>query len=429
MSKHKPTIVFIVVIGCCCGNYGVDSYKRTPCTGSAASQFQFPGCYIPDMNTSLLLSEASFLMAHNAATGYIQKGSTGSAGLTWRYSKNQVGSVYEQLNNGARALDLRPKLLANGTVIFQHDAINIFVSFERLLTDAVNWCGENNDELVLLLPSNFAYQSSTNDNTLVSAVSSIYNKLGITYAHCNAVYGLTVAKTMELAALPSGGFLLALDGQDYYGTFCGKSNWVQSQLVMCRNASYNCVSSSEPLKALKSYVVQSANNDATDDFSILGPPVNLYNTPFNEIQALWQVDTYSAASGVSRLSSILDDNTESKINQYMVKLIHGDLLNAISLFAVDNVALNGNAMLSVLRNTCGQSDLEEPSCGQDLSLPRMAHFHISRPLWLVLMNALVLGVVIVAICRKEDKRLFFTLVARCTSPGRCSKHSFPPSIE
>ena len=69
----------------------------------------------------------------------------------------------------------------------------------------------------------------------------------------------------------------------------------------------------------------------------------------------------------------------------MVTLAYNGDFNAISIFALDNVALNGNAMFSVLRNACGQSVSETVDgssssssasqtsmpCGQDLELPEM----------------------------------------------------------
>eukprot|EP00978_Attheya_sp_CCMP212_P021641 scaffold63484_cov47-Attheya_sp.AAC.2 len=421
----------------------VDSYNRKPCTFAMRAQFQFPDCFVPAMNSDdLLLSEASFVLSHNAATGYIQRASATSYGasLTRAYSKNQVGTAYDQLNNGARALDLRPRLLSNGTVMFQHDSINIFVAFETLISDVARWCTDNanDEELVLLLPSHFAYQTSDyNDdggeggNSMVSAMSRIYQKYGINYLHCSEIYGLTVAEAMELAALPTGGYLLALDGQDYYGTFCGKDNWVEESLITCRNAysSINCAApnvkddTKEPFASLKEYVLASANNEATDSTSILGPPADLETYPFNEIQALWQVDATSAAAGVSRLSSILNDNTESRVNERMVGLIYSSSFKAISLFAVDNVAVNGNALLSVLRNTCGQSTLED-ACGQDLNMPKMTHFRISKQMWLFLIASFMGAWAMFVICRKEDKRMMLTFLTRTFEHAKASVLNF-----
>lgn len=128
-----------------------------------------------------------------------------------------------------------------------------------------------------------------------------------------------------------------------------------------------------PMQMLKEYVLASANNDETDDSETLGPPADLEAYPFNEIQALWQVSAKSAATGLAHLSSLLEDNRRSQVNAEMVDMIWEGDFSAISLFAIDNVHLNGNAILSVLRNTCGQSDID--ACGQDVAKPKMTYLH------------------------------------------------------
>jgi hypothetical protein len=351
----------------------VYSYERKPCTHSIRHQFQFPDCYVPDLDPSQLLSSASFLFSHDSATGYLQKGFPSS--VISLYAKNQIGTVYHQLNDGARALDVRPKLLHNGTVVLHHGAITIPVSLERLVMDALTWCTDNPDELVLILHSNMAYEFSnvTNDGgeSALTALSQVYEALGVPYVECGDVYGLTVEDTMELAVLPNGGYLLALDRHDFYSSFCGKMNWVKDQVVTCYpNGTLPCTKKNSPVfEDLREYMLASTNAEPSDDSSTLGPPASLDMYPFNEIQALWQVDGHSAAMGITKLSSLIDDNTKSHINAKLVDMVYEGDFQAISLLAVDHVQLNGNALLSVLRTTCGQSGLDE--CGEQISKPQM----------------------------------------------------------
>lgn len=396
------------------------AYKHPHCDRARRAQFQFPDCYVPSHSDSILFQDASFLMSHDAATGYIHPGDL--RGLTWPYAKNQVGSVYQQLDDGARALDLRPKLLVNSTIIFQHGS-NIPVSLEQVVSEVVQWCGEkgNEDELVLLLPSNFQYEHSSSSSanlTMPSAMRTVYEKLGVTYLHCNAVYGLTMGQVKELSLLASGGYLLALDGQDYDGTFCGKTNWISDQIVTCwgnfsKTAhTKSCRASAQPLQRLFSYVLASANNPSTDDRTVLGPPSNRYEYPLNEIQALWQVDSYAAVAGLAHFSSILQDNRQSQVNQHMVELIHsGQFQNPISIFAVDNVALHGNALLSVLRTACGQSDLD--TCGPQLDAPRMACIHVSTRLIVgILLSVYLLWLLVWVGVKLGNSRIMKTFLSR-----------------
>ena len=231
-----------------------------------------------------------------------------------------------RIYDGARYLDLRPKLFANGTVIFKHGSlVSIPVSLEQLVSEAVHWCGEASiqDELVLLLPSIFLYEygsaTETATATMFSAMSTIYEKYGVTYLHCSAVSGLTIAQVKEISLLATGGYLLALDGQDYYGTFCGKTNWISDQIVTCWGSSSNsstaksCRTNQKLLQDLFSYALASANNPSTNDVTVFGPPSDRYNYPLNEIQALWQIDSRSAAIGLVHFSSILEDNRQRSV--------------------------------------------------------------------------------------------------------------------
>ena len=340
-------------------------------------------------------------MSHDAATGYMKRSSPKAL-----YAKNQIGTVYEQLNNGARALDVRPKLLNNGTVVTHHGAVGISVTLETLVTDAIRWCNDNQDELVLIFHGNLAYQNITpSADTAVEALSEVYDSLGVTYVECGDVYGLTVQETMELASLSSGGYLLALDRHDAYASFCAKTNYITDQIVTCYpNLTLPCTNSNSPaLRDLKNYVLASTNNDATDSSSTLGPPASLDTYPFNMIQAIWQVDTHSATLGIAHLSSIIDDNTKSKINSRLVDWVYDGEFNSISLLMVDQVALNGNALLSVLRNTCGQSELEQ-TCGYEIPKPRLKRMSMSTlSFFVAVLFYLALGIGIAVLLRHYQK--------------------------
>jgi hypothetical protein len=372
----------------------VDSFTRDPCTRAVSSQFQFPDCYLPDLNQDLLLSQASFLMSHDSGTGYINPKSS----FHWLYSKNQIGTAYDQLQSGARALDVRPKLLKNGTLVLQHGLVELHTPLATLVKDALQWCDDNPDELVLLLTNDLQYASANDDdtyyyfssngtnddssdysNSAVKALSALYQSLGVPYHACEDVSGLTVGEVMQLSRLSGGGHILALDRHDNYASFCGKSNWVQSKLITCypQNSSQNCLQrGAEPLTSLRQYMLDSANNPATDDSSMLGPPSDLEHYPFNEIQALWQVDVHSAISGLKHFSSILHDNEASDLNKAVARMIYYEQFHSISLLALDNVNFLGNAVFSLLRTQCTQSSITP--CGHDLPPPKMLRIYMSE---------------------------------------------------
>ena len=421
-------VVILSIIACCCNistnrtrtttsSVFVLGYHHNTCTSDRAKQFQFADCYIPNLADDLLLKDASFVMSHDSGTGYLQRNQQGvmttiNGAIINLYTKNQLGTVYQQLDDGARALDVRPKLLTNGTIILHHGAVPIGVALETLVSDAIRWSNDNPNELVLILHSNLVYPTisssssssssgqynnnddendndNDNDNddyndaivpsadTAVTALSQVYDNLGVTYVQCSDLYELTVGEAKELSALSSSssssssgggggekqGYLLAMDRHDAYAGSCAKQNYVENSIVTCYSNQDDILPCTDRKsiqhQRLKEYAMSSANNEPTDNNSILGPPVSTYYYPFNEIQTLWQVDGISAALGVSHVSSIIDDNTKSHVNARIVDWIYDDSnnFNTISLLVVDHVKLNGNALSSVLRNRCGQSEL------------------------------------------------------------------------
>lgn len=349
---------------------------------------------LPPLENDLLLSQASFLMSHDAATGYLPPRQLISR-ATNLYAKNQLGNAAQQLQHGARALDLRPRFLNNGTVTFHHGSIPIPVTLEQLLRDVLEFATQHPDELILLFHFLPSMESSNLPDTPVNILSKIYQSMGIPYLSCSDIVGLTVGEAMSLAATTTNNgtttaHVLALDPQDDYLSSCVKMNYVGDSIVTCYPKATQtngdddtaiATSSSIPpctkpkisptSQALQYYCMASANNAPTDSTFELGPPASLDTFPFFAIQALWQVDTHAAATGISHLSSLLDDNTKSHINAKVVDWVYQGIFHNISLLMVDHVQLNGNAILSVLRTQCGQSSLDV--CGKDLSKPRLQH--------------------------------------------------------
>jgi|EP00970_Alexandrium_tamarense_P007589 hypothetical protein len=130
------------------------------------------------------------------------------------------------------------------------------------------------------------------------------------------------------------------------------------------------------LNALRSYVKASTNNEPTDNSNELGPPADYLTYPFNQIQGFWQVDASSVQVGLMHESTLLDDNRVSQVNAEMVRMAYNNEFDSVSIFSMDNVALNGNAMFSVLRNQCDQSAISNDddglhACGQQLVMPQM----------------------------------------------------------
>lgn len=183
--QQSSQMVFFTVIAIL---HRTTAYHRAPCTStSVRRQFQYSDCYAPRLNPSIPLSQASFVMAHDAATGYLpevsqkdldnikaysEKKHTNhrwngiSKDLLALYGKTQLGTVYDQLNDGARALDLRPKMYTNGTIGFHRGSLVDIplsaVTLGKLLDDAKQWCKNNPKELVIIFHSQMVHEAGYN---------------------------------------------------------------------------------------------------------------------------------------------------------------------------------------------------------------------------------------------------------------------------
>lgn len=376
---------------------GVHSFQHIDCHRQLRKEFQYPNCYLPSLDPDLLLSDAHFLYAHNAATGYIRP-ELSKTGLSSSYSKTQVGSIYQQLQHGARALDLRPLLLNNGTVVFQHDAIRIAVSLTQVVREIITWCSENPDEIVLGLPNH--YLAVDDDMDVYTAVTSVLDDSGIPYLTCEQVYGWTIGEFQNSIALETGGYFGVILSES--GRSCAKENWDAS--ITCYSSGHRCTNGGN-WDLVLDYMLQVANNDANDDE--LGPSSDLETYPLFENQGLWQVDGTSVVQGTARFSTLLRDNKISRINERVVDLVYDQKLESISLLAVDNVAIHGNALLSVLRSQCGQTLADQ--CGPELPKPRLQHYYIRW--YYVLLGAYVVWFAVSVVYFKRP-RILYTAWAR-----------------
>ncbi|KAL7513248.1 hypothetical protein ACHAXN_010296 [Cyclotella atomus] len=399
------------------------AYHRSPCTYSTRRQFQFEHCYVPNLNPNLKLSDASFVMSHNSATGYLNARRSGNnkennisyvspgtkTAMTNRvlslYGKTQVGSAYNQLNNGARALDLRPKIYANNSIGFHH--------------------GDLIDVPLASIDLDIETEDGGSMYYGIDAMRQVYDTGDVPYYSCEELSNLTVAEAMDmsdLSRLGGVGYLLAVDRHDIYASFCGKANWLQDRLVTCYSTeNYNQQSNTfiqctdlkkygqYKLTLLKSYTKASANNEPSDNAYELGPPSNTYWYPFNQIQAFWQVDTPSVQLGIMHGSLLLDNNRISRVSEEMVRMVYNQEFDSVSLLAIDNVALTGLALFSVLRNACGQStvdtDEEVPPCGRELSMPRMSSSRTLPIFWHITL-CIVYGTMLALVIAMMVYRLF-----------------------
>ena len=158
-----------------------------------------------------LLREKKFLLAHDAATGYV--GDDVEGPQIKAQEKNFVG----QLNCGARALDLRLGFqLSGGPLQFHHGPIYMEEqTVANTMPGVMQWAADHPTELTILLLSHcFTGTTSTGCDT---AFSKPFTDLGIhVITSSQELLNMTVSEAEEFAALSNGGKLLATFADDSF---------------------------------------------------------------------------------------------------------------------------------------------------------------------------------------------------------------------
>jgi hypothetical protein len=118
---------------------------------------------------------------------------------------------------------------------------------------------------------------------------------------------------------------------------------------------------------------------------------------------------------MSHFSSILHDNEASNVNEMVMDMLYDNELHSVSLLALDNVAKNGNAILSVLRNACGQSIITDTDqCGAALPKPNVRYRNsLANPqLWMGVCVALYAAWLLYSAVQWQRPKLLYTAYAR-----------------
>ncbi|CAE8603235.1 unnamed protein product [Polarella glacialis] len=188
----------------------------------------------------ILLNSAPFLYSHNAGTGLGMSGCLGKGeeracnpGGHDPYTQpsdtqTQQGSLADQLNCGARALDLKLAQY-DGKVIFHHDwatsmgEINLpgKMNFTSSMVDVISWASQHPDELVMLIFNHcMNFNKSTSEvidcyapffaNKVQELGINIVPGLGGPTCHSGTGTGMTLEAAKKAATLPGGGMLLAV---------------------------------------------------------------------------------------------------------------------------------------------------------------------------------------------------------------------------
>ena len=305
----------------------------------------------PLLADARLLNEHPFVMAHDAATTYLD------GGVVVHWAKTQGdGGFSKLLNCGARAFDTRPALNKKGALVFHHGSVLIEHDLGDALDEIVSWSnsrGPNatSDDLILLSTWDCAGGDACN-----AATRTALAERNITLIDdCGALAKLTVDEAFARAALPGGGAALAVWGclADHYdesvacsgfgskGQARGAASTAASAAATVGGSGleYTCYNDSSskafPLDRMWDYL---------GNVSAAGPPAD--GTLWSH-QALWQETDASVAVGVLHGSSLLLDEERSGLNALLAQRLESGAWAAssgLNLVEVNHVCDGGEQL-------------------------------------------------------------------------------------
>lgn len=295
-------------------------------------------------------------------------------------------TIFFHISGGARVFDARPAMNDQGELVWHHGSIVVNYTFVDSLNEVIEWCGNNQDELVLMSISDCT-GDGCND-----AVNEALQNANVPYiTSCSWFENATLANTRVEAAISNGGQLLAINGD------CGYMNYVpavacsgynktslENKIAKCLEQSEtNNLVSSENIELLTQCaeefrdeyevlikqsklpkVYRCYDDDTTNAFPLgrifdyLDGVSTSYGTQLQgkmwQMQAIWQETDESVVLGTLVRSSLLEDEERSSLNAKLVASVDAGRWNQISLLEVNNVCDNGPELFTSLRNWWAQ---------------------------------------------------------------------------
>mmetsp|Transcript_26401 Transcript_26401/g.42803 ORF Transcript_26401/g.42803 Transcript_26401/m.42803 type:complete len:577 (+) Transcript_26401:230-1960(+) len=283
------------------------------------------------------LWEYPMIYSHNAATGYL-----GNGGVVNRFGKNQEGNLYQQLQCGARALDIRPKIVG-GEIYFYHGKAFIEVNFDTLLTNIIYWLAleGDQDDLVLVI-----IKLCSGDDCM-GRVRRKLEQWGLPFFEsCHDLESMTFrqAQGMGYRGRSGGPSLLIMSDCTSWNydpsvrcyltpSWMGRRRALQDS----RGLFYDkCIDGDhKPFNKLKAHIKYHGSSRPASSSKL-------------QVQnAYWNYDQGSILASLREGSSILEDNKRSNVNNFVLNLIPE--LGYINLLQVDNVCEKGVEITQALK--------------------------------------------------------------------------------
>mmetsp|Transcript_15453 Transcript_15453/g.30820 ORF Transcript_15453/g.30820 Transcript_15453/m.30820 type:complete len:389 (+) Transcript_15453:195-1361(+) len=358
-------------------------------------------------HSSIPLKEYGMIMAHDAASGYLSTARP-IKGEVYDWTQTQTFPntlASDLLSCGARSFDWRPAMV-DSVLKAHHGDVTIDHAFSDSLDEILDWAAENVDELVLMHIWDCTSDGSADCGAAV--LEELASKNVAVLDDCGKLTNATVGEVKALAsASEAAGLVLALFPSTDSGQGCSEANYDESiacwgtksfsadvrradestgEVMACieghgvdlealyktlpredRDAVQDCVDKYDPsgssvsphdVSALFTYSCwDSSSSKSTpldqmttymDMVSQKGPGQG--DAPLYQMQALWEESTASVVIGELHLSSLVNDEVQSKLNALTAYYIASGRFSNINYVEVNNVCDGGQNLLAALND-------------------------------------------------------------------------------
>lgn len=338
-----------------------------------------------DKRWNRYLNTVAMIQSHDSVTGEISN-ELWQENILNRFVKTQSNTIVEQLDCGARSLDLRPYLAAidGGTLYAHHGAIIVDKKLEDTLDEILSWGRRNPTELVVItfthcvdhLFANYYYSPDCRTRVLDLLASKNIKAI----SNCSDISMLTYGQAL------SKGTILAEFG-------CARNTWYDKEAnsLACwgkdpvTNMPYSCHRgefftyfedddetgsnaagtdvlhlSNKPLidyiyKSIESRIRPTMSKIPWDNMkaSLVDKSKHSFVYPGSIlwiIYANWQSTADSILLASLYNSSVVLDEELSGINRWLAKHIRRGMLPNLNILCVDNVCDGGLELLSAINH-------------------------------------------------------------------------------
>ncbi len=264
-----------------------------------------------------LFRDMKFIMAHDSATSYLPDN------YITKYVKTQKNSIYEMLECGVRAFDIRPLVYIdakteNTEIIFHHGPYNIDVKIDKLITDVLNWTQHQNNTENNIVYLYINHCKGRECDYLTKRVLDSYNQNIYVLNNCTDIWNLSSDMIMK-----------DREGAAIVATFeCVNENYDSSITCFVNKDSCYETTENKPFEKYYDYVEKTM----TTNFN--------KNGYLDMVQTHWQQSWWTVINDMWYGSSIIGDEERSNLNKITTEIVRKFRQYRFSIVEINNACAN-----------------------------------------------------------------------------------------